>query len=131
MLLLQKSPEDTYKGCCPFHENCVEGLASGPAIMGRYGKPAKQLADSRAADPVSLAAARAVSTACSTAQTPTNAFGFLLYGAAARAYHSAGLSEAAATYDRLAEKELKRALLSLQAAAVSDEPNPVSIRWNC
>lgn len=94
-------------------------------------RAAKQLADSRAADPVSLAAARAVSTACSTAQTPTNAFGFLLYGAAARAYHSAGLSEAAATYDRLAEEELKRALLSLQAAAVSDEPNPVSIRWNC
>ncbi len=44
-MLLQKSPEDTYKGCCPFHENCVEGLASGPAIMGRYGKPAKELAD--------------------------------------------------------------------------------------
>ena len=44
-MLLQKSPEDTYNGCCPFHEICVEGLASGPAIMGRYGKPAKELAD--------------------------------------------------------------------------------------
>ena len=84
---------------------------------------AKEFADSRTADPVSLAAARAVS--------PTNAFGFLLYGAAACAYHSAGLSEAAATYDRLAEEELQGALQSLQAVAVPNEPHPVSIRWNC
>ena len=74
---------------------------------------------------------RHMATACAAAQTPTNAFGFLLYGAAACAYHSAGLSEAAATYDRLAEEELQRALLSLQAVFVPDEPHPVSIRWNC
>ena len=84
----------------------------------------KELADSRTADPVALAAARAVSTACAAAQTPTNAFGFLLYGAAACAYHSAGLSEAADVYDRLAEEELQRALLSLQAVLVPDEPHP-------
>ena len=44
-ILLQKNPKDSYKGCCPFHENCVEGLASGPAILGRYGKEAKELAE--------------------------------------------------------------------------------------
>ena len=101
-----------------------------PVLAGARSA-AKELADSRTADPVSLAAARAVSTACAAAQTPTNAFGFLLYGAAACAYHSAGLSEAADVYDRLAEEELQRALLSLQAVLVPDEPHPVSIRWNC
>lgn len=32
-ILLQKDSKDTYQGCCPFHRNCVEGLASGPAIV--------------------------------------------------------------------------------------------------
>lgn len=97
-------------------------------VLSSARSAAKGLADSRTADPV---ATRAVSTACAAAQTPTNAFGFLLYGAAACAYHSAGLTETAATYDRLAEEELQRALQSLQAAAVLDEAHPVSIRWNC
>ena len=43
--LLSRHPEDTYKGRCPFHPNCVESLASGPAIMERWGAPAIELAD--------------------------------------------------------------------------------------
>ena len=43
-MLLVKHPEDTYKGHCPFHSNCLEGLASGPAIGERWGKPAAELA---------------------------------------------------------------------------------------
>jgi len=36
--------KDEYKGKCPFHNNrCFEGLASGPAIQERWGKPAKDL----------------------------------------------------------------------------------------
>lgn len=42
-ILLQKMPEDTYRGFCPFHENCFEGLAAGPAIEGRWGKKASEL----------------------------------------------------------------------------------------
>ena len=34
-----------YKGKCPFHSNCMEGLAAGPAIEGRYGKKAFDLKD--------------------------------------------------------------------------------------
>lgn len=44
-VLLQKHPEDTYEGFCPYHKNCAEGLAAGPAIEGRYGKKAIELAD--------------------------------------------------------------------------------------
>lgn len=34
-----------FSGCCPFHGDCVEGMASGTAIKARYGKPLDQLPD--------------------------------------------------------------------------------------
>ena len=42
---LVKAENDTYAGKCPFHGTCFEGLAAGPAIEERWGKPAKELAD--------------------------------------------------------------------------------------
>lgn len=44
-ILLERHPKDTYKGRCPYHENCMEGLASGPAIEARYGMKAYELTD--------------------------------------------------------------------------------------
>ncbi|PJN88825.1 ROK family protein [Bacillus sp. mrc49] len=44
-IMVRKHPEDSYKGKCPFHGDCLEGLASGPSIEERWGKPAGQLAD--------------------------------------------------------------------------------------
>lgn len=44
-ILLQRHPEDAYTGVCPFHPNCMEGLASGPAIEARWGRPAAELTD--------------------------------------------------------------------------------------
>lgn len=44
-LLLRRHPKDTYAGKCPYHANCLEGLASGPAVEARWGRPAKELAD--------------------------------------------------------------------------------------
>jgi fructokinase len=34
---------DSWPGICPFHADCVEGLASGPAIAARTGVPADRL----------------------------------------------------------------------------------------
>lgn len=44
-VLLNRVVGDDFKGTCPFHDNCFEGLASGPAIEGRYGKKGYELAD--------------------------------------------------------------------------------------
>jgi fructokinase len=40
---LPRHPDDPYPGCCPYHGDCWEGLAAGPAIEGRWGVPAHRL----------------------------------------------------------------------------------------
>lgn len=44
-VLITRKETDIYEGKCPYHKNCLEGLASGPAIEGRYGKKAADLAE--------------------------------------------------------------------------------------
>jgi fructokinase len=34
---------DPYPGCCPYHADCLEGLACAPAIEARWGNPAHLL----------------------------------------------------------------------------------------
>ena len=42
---VRRRADDGYKGRCPYHRDCLEGLASGPAIEERWGEKAVLLAD--------------------------------------------------------------------------------------
>lgn len=44
-ILVRRHAEDPadFNGVCPFHANCLEGMASGPAMQARWGKPAHEL----------------------------------------------------------------------------------------
>ncbi len=44
-MLMRVREDDTYKGHCPFHGNCLEGMAAGPALEERWGALGKDLAD--------------------------------------------------------------------------------------
>ncbi|BCX47533.1 ROK family protein [Haloferula helveola] len=41
--LPRRADGDDFAGVCPFHADCLEGMASGPAIAKRWGKEAKDL----------------------------------------------------------------------------------------
>ena len=42
-LLVKRHEKDTFEGFCPYHHDCLEGLAAGPAIEGRFGTKAQDL----------------------------------------------------------------------------------------
>nr|WP_236658817.1 ROK family protein [Carnobacterium maltaromaticum] len=44
-MLVRLHPDESYDGFCPYHGNCLEGIAAGPAIEGRYGVKGHELAD--------------------------------------------------------------------------------------
>jgi fructokinase len=44
-ILVRRHPNDQYQGKCPYHGDCLEGLAAGPAIEERWGEKGIHLVD--------------------------------------------------------------------------------------
>lgn len=44
-ILVRRHPQDEYQGKCPYHRDCLEGLAAGPAIEERWGTKGIDLVD--------------------------------------------------------------------------------------
>jgi len=44
-IFLKRHPEDKFEGRCPFHKDCLEGMAAGPAIEDRWGKKGQEMAN--------------------------------------------------------------------------------------
>ncbi|MEV2680281.1 ROK family protein [Paenibacillus larvae] len=42
-ILVRRHPEDTYEGKCPYHKDCLEGLAAGPSIEARWSVKGSEL----------------------------------------------------------------------------------------
>lgn len=50
---VRRDPRDLdFSGICPFHGDCLEGLASGPAILARWGASLDQLANDHVAQEI-------------------------------------------------------------------------------
>lgn len=44
-IIVRRHPKDDYLGGCPTHQDCLEGLASGPAIENRWRKKGIELSE--------------------------------------------------------------------------------------
>jgi fructokinase len=61
---LVRAPGDaTFPGICPYHGDCLEGMACGPAMRARWGRPAEDLVDDHPAWPI---AAHYLAELCAT-----------------------------------------------------------------
>lgn len=48
-LKVPRAPGDEFGGCCPFHQDCLEGMASGSALEARWSVSSDQLPPDHAA----------------------------------------------------------------------------------
>lgn len=111
---------DEYPGSCPYHGDCLEGLASGPAIAARFGGPAEHLdgdAASKAADLAGFYLSQAIRALCYSVSPQRVVIGGGLSNIAG--FHEAvadHLASAMAGYRRLPEHDQPGFIVSPELA---------------
>lgn len=53
-VVVRRHPDDDHAGSCPFHRDCLEGMASGLSIEARYGRRAESLAGAKLEEALGL-----------------------------------------------------------------------------
>lgn len=48
-ILVPRAPGDDFEGLCPYHHTCLEGMAKGPSLTARWGRPGPELPADHAA----------------------------------------------------------------------------------
>lgn len=48
-IIVRKHPKDSYEGACPYHGDCLEGVAAGPSLEKRHGVKGHELESSHEA----------------------------------------------------------------------------------
>jgi fructokinase len=46
-IMIRRHPQDQFEGSCPYHRDCLEGMASGPSIEKRWRKVGSELSNDK------------------------------------------------------------------------------------
>jgi hypothetical protein len=111
--------------------NYIDGKVKFPAVKNIILNECHAAARELDANPAAQAAARAVGQGTAVVHTLTHSLGLFFYAAAAVAYDRVGLEATDDVYAQIAEEVCLGYMDALQAIAVTNEPNPAKLKWNC